>query len=58
MKGNAPHHWTICLFGARASCVEPFVGRLDEALAAADELESSVSFTVLRFEVIRGARAR
>lgn len=57
MKANNPHHWHIWLYGSRCTFVERFTGRLDEALDAADQLESQVGFVVLRFEIIRGARA-
>lgn len=58
MKRNDPYHWTITLFGkVRAKEIE-FVGRLDEALSKADELECGVPFTVIAFKITRGKRAK
>lgn len=58
MKTNHPHEWTITLRGKTRSKTVSFVGRLDEALAEADELESGVPFVVLEYTVTRGKRVK
>ena len=58
MKRNDPYHWTITLRGNTRAKELAFVGRLDEALDAADQEESGVAFTVLEFRVVRGKRVR
>lgn len=58
MKSNHPHHWQILLAGKKRSAAFHFVGSLDEALAEADVHESNVSFTVIRYTIIRGKRAK
>lgn len=57
MKRNDPYNWTITLRGKTRAKIFNFVGRLDEALAEADEQESSVAFTVVKYVVTRGKRA-
>lgn len=58
MKRNDPYHWTITLTGKTQSKTVPFVGRLDEALHEADELECNVAFTVLEYRITRYKQAK
>lgn len=58
MKSNHPHHWQILLAGKKTSAAFAFVGTLDEALQEADIRESGVKFTVIRYTIIRGKRAK
>ncbi len=53
MKRNDPHHWTIKLVGKTKIKTTDFKGRLDEALAEADVMESGVPFTVVQFVITR-----
>jgi len=58
MKRNDPYHWTVTLRGKTRAKKSAFVGRLDEALHEADELESNVAFTVIEYRIVRGKRAK
>jgi hypothetical protein len=58
MKANAPHEWVITLLGKRHHKRVRFIGRLDEALAKADELESNVRWVVHHYVVSRGKRVK
>lgn len=58
MKRNDPYNWTITLRGKTRAKIFNFVGRLDEALAEADEQESSVAFTVLEYRITRYKQAK
>lgn len=58
MKRNDPYHWIITLRGVRRAKKLAFVGRLDEALSAADQEESAVAFTVVEYRITRGKRAK
>jgi len=53
MKANNPHLWRITLFGRNHSKSVWFTGRLDEALAEADVLESGVRWVVFNYMIIR-----
>jgi hypothetical protein len=58
MKPNEPQDWIISLYGAAArqlvgKSVMSFRGTLDEALGAADEMESEVDFEVTQFVIRR-----
>jgi len=57
MKRNEPHHWRITLRGKKRVKRLLFSGRLDEALAEADQQESAVAFTVLQYVITRRHRA-
>lgn len=58
MKRNDPYHWAITLRGKTRTDFFFFVGRIDEALDAADERESTLAFTVLEYHILRGMRAK
>ena len=58
MKANHPHVWWITLTGKTECKRAIFNGRLDEALAHADELESAVRFVVLKFSIARRERVK
>jgi len=58
MKRNDPYHWTVTLRGKTRAKKSAFVGRLDEALHEADELESNVAFTFIEYRIVRGKRAK
>lgn len=58
MKPNKPHHWSITLYGCAAPngprhAISEFVGDIEGALGAADELESEVDFEVHDFHIKR-----
>jgi hypothetical protein len=52
MKKNPYRFWLITLHGENAKHSERFHGRLDHALAQADEMECEVDFDVIKVEVI------
>jgi len=58
MKANHPHRWLIKLVGKTECKRGSFVGRLDEALAHADEMESGVRFVVLEYTITRRERVK
>lgn len=62
MKPNAPHYWTVTLYGvaepiAPRHSTSAFVGDIDGVLGHADEQESQVDFDVQQFVITRGAKA-
>ena len=58
MKANPVRQWDIILWGRKQAKSRRFIGRLDEALAYADEMESGVRFAVLEYTIKRVERVK